>query len=831
MGRYNIGDRIKSDSLNYTELEYLELQGGAYFNTGVYLSKDMDIEFEFMPTINAFSGVFGGARTDNNPGAGYFFASNPSNTFVDFFGADFNYGRWLIARSGSSDFVVQLNKKYKLTIINKVGSLTEDGVTVDTHTYSANGISPNVDPLYINAINKAGTIEGFNSNGCWRFYHFSATGVADIVPVKRSDNVLGLYNKTTGNFIPKIGNGKLVAGPETSTIIPGMSEDIGVVIGFQKRNLLPNEYTELQYITASGGQYITTGLSGEIRWVGAGQGTSDADGSKCILGAYNGSANVYIASRFGSNTGAAYKRWTIDGGSSTSISGLDYAEYDITFIDDSFTGTINDKSVSKTGYHDFTTWWIGTCFGSGSAQYPFVGNIYRQKAYQNNSLAGDFVPAMRNSDSVVGMYDLVSNTFYTNEGSGSFTAGPLVNLPNTYQELEYIESTGTQVIDTGFVYSNNTRVIWDVQLTATLPISVSNNFGVGFVNTNYERLGFAYGASNQKIAFFKATSSGDTILRTTVDVDNNRHVLEINSPINKAHVDGDEYTFDPAVGDINNDHNLTLPLLAWLGNTGYREYFTGRLYSVKIYDNGIIVRDLVPAMRKSDRVVGMYDLVTKTFLTNSGTGSFIAGPLQTSNDNNYAVVCLNAKYRTSTNMTIMSIVGENASVDNDTRLIISGLLTYSAQGNEGYIGTSWLEKERLEESATVGTQKVLEYMNTDSTYYSPAANNARSKSFIIDGVMYYGQIPNMSEVIQMLYMRSKIESTDPTRSLYPSLNLTGKRIVSFTQYGWDPAQNWACYSVSDAMGTLIHWYKSQTTYNSSMPMDYFLAPVIEIPND
>ena len=298
---------------NYKELEYLELQDEVYFNTNVYLSKDMDIEFEFMPIINTF--VCAGARTDNNPGAGYFFASNPSlesnNTFVDFFGTDYNYGRWRVARSGSSDFIMQSNKKYKLTIINKVGTLIEDDVTVDTHTYSANGISPNTDTFYINAVNKAGTIES-NPTNYWRFYHFSATGVADIVPVKRSDNVLGLYNKTTNEFIPKIGSGTLVAGEETGTtytLFPQYSitksgipviavnlggtphsnkkydlydrvyddegKDIGIVVGFQK-DTYDNEYAvvclnaeyrlEEDEILSKSGDYGTTKYTNQTVW-------------------------------------------------------------------------------------------------------------------------------------------------------------------------------------------------------------------------------------------------------------------------------------------------------------------------------------------------------------------------------------------------------------------------------------------------------------------------------------------------------------------------------------------------------------------------------------
>ena len=193
------------------------------------------------------------------------------------------------------------------------------------------------------------------------------------------------------------------------------------------------DYTFLEYLVADGDSWIETNLSGAARWVGAGQATSESTGSKCILGALtsSGNASVYLASRFGSSSDARNKRWTIDGAAgATSVSGLTYAKYDIDYQENTFTGTINAESTSRTNTDTFTTWFIGSSRGiSGgvTTNYPFVGNIYRQQAYQNNVLVGDFIPAIRNSDNVVGMYDTVSGTFYTNAGTGDFTAGTVVS--------------------------------------------------------------------------------------------------------------------------------------------------------------------------------------------------------------------------------------------------------------------------------------------------------------------------------------------------------------------------------------------------------------------
>lgn len=45
----------------------------------------------------------------------------------------------------------------------------------------------------------------------------------------------------------------------------------------------------------------------------------------------------------------------------------------------------------------------------------------------------------------------------------------------------------------------------------------------------------------------------------------------------------------------------------------------------QIYDGETLECDLVPCYRKSDGVIGMYDLVSDNFLTNVGTGTFTKG--------------------------------------------------------------------------------------------------------------------------------------------------------------------------------------------------------------
>jgi hypothetical protein len=58
----------------------------------------------------------------------------------------------------------------------------------------------------------------------------------------------------------------------------------------------------------------------------------------------------------------------------------------------------------------------------GSFSYASKSKIYYCKIWQEGRLVRHFVPCI-NLAQVAGFYDLVTNTFYTNAGSGTFTTG------------------------------------------------------------------------------------------------------------------------------------------------------------------------------------------------------------------------------------------------------------------------------------------------------------------------------------------------------------------------------------------------------------------------
>lgn len=82
-----------------------------------------------------------------------------------------------------------------------------------------------------------------------------------------------------------------------------------------------------------------------------------------------------------------------------------------------------------------------------------------------------YIPAKRVSTDEIGLYCISNDYFYTNAGTGTFIPGPEVHdqippeLWADYIEYEYIESTGTQYIQTPWTCFQNSIIYAKAQLT------------------------------------------------------------------------------------------------------------------------------------------------------------------------------------------------------------------------------------------------------------------------------------------------------------------------------------------------------------------------------
>ena len=181
-----------------------------------------------------------------------------------------------------------------------------------------------------------------------------------------------------------------------------------------------------------------------------------------------------------------------------------------------------------------------------------------------------------------------------------------------YIFVEYIQSTGKEWIDTGFIPNGNTRVEIDFQL---MSITASFIFGSRTSgSTNAYTLNMSSGGD-------LVTAYGSSNAMTLTGADVLRH--SVNKYHRTTYLDGE-------LVNQTTKQTFTCPgsleLLACYNN-GTKGYLPSmvKLYSCQIYDNGKLVRDFVPCYRKGDGVGGLYDIANDKFYTNSGTGNFILG--------------------------------------------------------------------------------------------------------------------------------------------------------------------------------------------------------------
>lgn len=179
-------------------------------------------------------------------------------------------------------------------------------------------------------------------------------------------------------------------------------------------------------------------------------------------------------------------------------------------------------------------------------------------------------------------------------------------LPSGYTLLEYIQSNGTQYVDTGVTPKQNTRVV--LECGGCTKTGWMEIFGAGISVKNPERnylvvSNISNGAQMQYGSEYY--TSAITNNRDVIDV--NKNILYINGVLVK--------TFS----NINFTSPKTLRIFD--ANTNDEDYpkYEGKIYYCKIYNNDILIRDYVPMLR-SDGVAGLYDKLNKVFYPSaSGT--------------------------------------------------------------------------------------------------------------------------------------------------------------------------------------------------------------------
>ncbi len=189
-------------------------------------------------------------------------------------------------------------------------------------------------------------------------------------------------------------------------------------------------------------------------------------------------------------------------------------------------------------------------------------------------------------------------------------------LPAGYTELEYLESTGTQYIDTGISLQSN-NVVYDFTIIDNQRESNKSLFGS---QTPYSGILNSFGGNVTTKRLFAGSTSG-TNIGYTVSENKKHHILTLNNGSAELKTDGVVIGTATYSGTVVNNKDIYLFANNGASSSQYSSY---KLFHFAIYDNNILVRNFIPAQQGT--TVGLYDTVSGQFFTNAGTGDFVAGP-------------------------------------------------------------------------------------------------------------------------------------------------------------------------------------------------------------
>lgn len=198
----------------------------------------------------------------------------------------------------------------------------------------------------------------------------------------------------------------------------------------------------------------------------------------------------------------------------------------------------------------------------------------------------------------------------------------LPRIPSEYQEVEYIESSGTQYINTGINASKDIGFAMNVRVKA-----YGSELGVLATtkSTPTPAIHYVLQAHNNALRLYLSTASGQIPNVFYYQTDTTTfHDVQYNVDNDfKSYYDGELKGTSSATDTP--DIPYPLVIFARSYNGAVRNFSSCILKYLKLYNSGVLVRDFVPCYRKSDDEIGMYDKVSKIFFTNQGTGTFTKG--------------------------------------------------------------------------------------------------------------------------------------------------------------------------------------------------------------
>ena len=573
-------NRVPSE---YEEVAYIESSGTQYIDTGVYLNGDgnkAEIEYEFDSSVEAGYKTLFGAQNNQNlmtlyTGSGYACGNSTIGVVGRITSNVYTYGHHTIS------FEMANNKAIYI-----LDNDTPKEISISASTFVDTSLETR-HQVALCSNNNGGNHNQMFKGKIYKFRFWKQGNlIRDFIPVKKkSNNEYGMYDTVSQDFFGNAGTtGAFTGGNpvynELKTIGDiwqrGVStestKDATTTINNSRKcvNLLNESTIDLGHMISDTGNYQVNSMSACSDYI-----------------AVKPNTTYYI--KYNTDTSASSFKTRIHGYSSAKVWQEMIYSTSVGVKETSFTTNSNTEYVRLS-----------------------IGNNPTEVMLNEGSTAQPYYP-----------YFSPTQVAPSIKAYGGTVQEIAPDLWGRYVPVEYIQSSGTQYIDTDYKLKMTDTVKLKVQIE-TLKSSVQFIFGSrGQTNNNYYQLyyGTAY-SKGGRLAYGRNTlSSGDFIDINLLE--NSMYEFEIASGL--LNINGSSIS-DMTISNVDALTNLGLFARknnddTWTGQSSIKMYY------FQILDNThSVVHNFIPVKDTTNNTYGMYDTVEGKFYGNDGTGAFTAGP-------------------------------------------------------------------------------------------------------------------------------------------------------------------------------------------------------------
>lgn len=193
-----------------------------------------------------------------------------------------------------------------------------------------------------------------------------------------------------------------------------------------------------------------------------------------------------------------------------------------------------------------------------------------------------------------------------------------------YTELNYIESTGNQFIDINYI-----------------PKTLHTKYEVGFMRLSVNSYWNPIINNEEDVRFgimcTKDTNDGNDINNGQFHIGASNNMQAVTFPVENnikydivadktgISLNGTKYEIEGEVADATGTWSACINHRYISATEFSPEHSIGRWYYLKVYEDNVLVKNLVPAIETATNKVCMYDTIGRVFHHNIGEGNFISG--------------------------------------------------------------------------------------------------------------------------------------------------------------------------------------------------------------